>query len=515
MAWNRLYLRNRLKSSFLRPRGVSDVNSPDSLFNEAIEAAMKEVARDCRLLPDEWGLALVAGQYKYPLPQAIDRIYAVYYIDSDNTHNRLSYMAEDNYLASMDPTEVQSEPFYYSYPPYVPPVFEFYVSAPPVYDYVSASYVTTESIRTIIDSGASFGRTRSGKRIRPGCVVSNISDDSFGYVQYLDMTTAKTSGTATSGTTTDTLEDTGENFSTDDVEVGDIVCTPSTGEVLAYAFVIEVGTDSFRYADIEGEDANGERINRFADGDTYKVGKATEVRLWFGRPVPEGTRVAHAGWNHPGLRQGTSNIFAVSATKATITGTTFTNTTVTGSSTSGTEEDDIAIASGGSHALISGVDDNELTVDKWIGGLPSAAETVTVVEADQYSIEDRFATERQIWIGPPSEAAAEGDENILLSGYRKPRMPQEDDDPLEIPEHYEQPLIACSKWQVADLLGYITPAEVLSYENIYRQEVRKYGSDVDRPPSNRPISPWRNRRTAVRYGRRNQTPNGLTWDVDI
>lgn len=515
MAWNRLYLRNRLKSSFLRPRGTSDTNSPDSLFNEAIEVAMREVARECRLLPDKWGLALQASQYKYPLPGEIDRIRNVYYIDSNGDYLDLEYMAEDNYLANMDPTDSETEPLYYSYPHFEPPVFEFYALAPPVTDYANSSYITTGSTRTVIDSGANFGRIKTGTRIRPGCVVYNITDGSYGYVQYLDMTTAKSSGTATSGTTSDTLEDTGKNFTTAGIAVGDIVCTPSTGEVLAYAFVIEVGTTTLRYADIEGQDANGEPVNRFKSTDTYKVGTATEIRLWSGHPVPEGTRVSHAGWDHPGLRHGATNDFTVGTTKATITGTTFTNTTVTGSSTSGAEEDDIAIASGGSHGKVSGVAATILTVDKWIGGLPAAGETVTVAECDQYSIEDRFSTQRQIWIGPPgTSSATSGSENIVMSGYRKPRMPQEDDDPLEIPQHYEIPLISCSRWQMAELMGIYTPAEILSYEEIYRREVRKYTGDVDRPPYNRPISPWRNRvRSAARYGRRDQTRNGLLWDI--
>jgi len=206
----------------------------------------------------------------------------------------------------------------------------------------------------------------------------------------------------------------------------------------------------------------------------------------------------------------------VGSAKATITGTTFTNTTVTGSSTSGAEEDDIAIASGGSHGKVSGVDDNELTVDKWIGGLPSAGEIVTVKECDQYSIEDRFATERQVWIGPPASSSdTAGSESILMSGYRKPRMPQEDDDPIEVPEHYEVPLVACARWQMAELMGIYTPAEVLSFEEIYRREVNRYTGDVDRPPYNRPISPWRNRqRSASKRGRRDQTRNGLVWDID-
>ncbi|MHC4509974.1 MAG: hypothetical protein ACYTAO_13615 [Planctomycetota bacterium] len=490
---------------------------PDSLFNEGIESAIRQVARDCNLLPAEWKLALVSGQYKYALAENVDRIREVFFIDSDGTFQPLEYMALDNYISWDDPTDTATEPIYYSYPHYQTHVFQFQVNAPPDQDYIAdgKSWVTTEAIRTLIDSGANFGRTLSGRRIRPRCVVQNLTDDSYGFIEILDMTTAKESGTATSGTTTDTLEQTGKDFDAANVAVGDIICTPSTGKVLAYAFVIEVGTTTMRYADIEGQDANGETIKRFESGDSYKVGTATEIRLWSGVPVPAGTRVAHAGWNHPGLRQGAGCDFTVGDPKATITGTTFTNTTVTGSATTGSESGDVAIASGGSHGTVSGVDDNELTVDKWIGGLPTDGETVTVKECDQYQIEDAFATERQIWIGPPASSGdGVGSESIHMFGNRVPRMPQEDDDPLEIPEHYEQAMIACTKWQVADLAGIYTPAEVASYRTLYEVEMLPLSGDVFRPPMNKPISPFRNRvRRGVRHGRRDQTRNGLRWNL--
>jgi len=519
MLWNKVYLRNRVKSAMLMDRRRSDAGLSDEIIDEGMESAMKELARDCKLFPDKWTLSLQADTYKYPLPRELDRIREVWFIDTDGTFIRLQYMAEDNYLGWTDPTDTESEPRYFSYPHFQPHIFEFYAGAPPTADYVNASWVTTGRIRTIQDSGINFGRTRSGLRVRPQCVVHNREDGSFGYVEYLDVTTPKTTGTATSATSTDILEDTGENYSTDNVEVGDVICTPSTGKVLAYAFVIEVApgsnNDRLRYSDIEGQDANGVRIRRFESGDTYKVGKATEIHLWAGRPVPAGTRVAHAGSDHPGLRQGTTNDFTVGSTKATITGTTFTNTTVTGSSTSGAEEDDIAQASGGSHGKVSGVDDNELTVDKWIGGLPSAGEAVIVFEADKYQVEDRYAGERQIWIGPPARSGAGlGSENILMSGSRAPRIPVEGDDPIEIPEHYELPLIACVKWQVADLRGIYTPGEIAAFRSLYKEEVRSYGSDVDRPPSNKPISPYRNRkRTARSFGRRDSTSRGIAFDI--
>lgn len=519
MQWNKRYLRDSVKSALLMDRRRSDAGLPDDIIDEGMASGMKELARDCKLFPDKWTLALQASVYKYPLPVELDRIREVWFIDTDGTFIPLDYMAEDNYLAWTDPTDTESEPRYFSYPHYQPHIFEFYAGAPPTADYVNASWVTTARIRTVQDSGMNFGRTRSGLRVRPGCVVHNRTDGSFGYVEYLDITTPKTDGTATAATSTEILEDSGENFSTDNVEVGDVICTPKTGKVLAYAFVVEVAPgsndDQLRYSDIEGQDANGVRIRRFESGDTYKVGKAAEMRLWAGRPVPYGTRTAHAGWSHPGLRQGATNDFTVGSTKATITGTTFTNTTVTGSSTDGAEGDDVAIASGGSHATVSGVDDNELTVDKWIGGKPADTETVTVVEADKYQVEDEYAGERQIWIGPPARSGASlGSENILMSGSRVPRIPVEDDDPIEIPERYELPLIAAVKWRVADLRGIYTPAEIGAFKQLYEGEVRKYRSDVDRPPNNRPISPYRNRkRTARSFGRRDQTSSGAVYDI--
>lgn len=518
MQWNKRYLRDSVKSSLLMDRRRDDAGLPDAIIDEGMASGMKELARDCKLFPDKWTLALQASVYKYPLPVELDRIREVWFIDTDGTFIRLDYMAEDNYLAWTIPTDTESEPRYFSYPHYQPHIFEFYAGAPPTADYVNASWVTTGRIRTVQDSGINLGRTRSGLRVRPGCVVHNRADGSFGYVEYLDVTTPKTTGAATANTSTDILEDDSENFSTDNVEVGDVICAPSTDKVLAYAFVVEVApgnnNDQLRYSDIEGQDANGVRIRRFESGDTYKVGKATEARLWAGRPVPAGTRVDHAGWDHPGLRQGATNDFTVSATKATITGTTFTNTTVTGSDTSGAEGSDIALASGGSHGTVSGVDDNALTIDKWIGGKPVDGETVTVHEADKYQIEDEFAGERQIWIGPPSRASAGlGSENILMSGARTPRIPVEDDDPIEIPERYELPLIEAVKWRVAVLRGIYSPGEIVAFRQLYKEEVRSYGSDVDRPPNNRPISPWRNRRTARSFGRRDQTSTGAVWDI--
>lgn len=495
LAWDRLYVRNHTKSVLLLDRNKEDGLLTNDLLNEAIEKAIRQVSQDCNLIPVRWKFPLQANQWEYPMPEDLDRIRNVWYIDDTGEYEPLTYLTSDSYLDWEDPTETQTEPAYYSYPHYQGRVFQFYAEAPPVYDYVEESHVTTKSIRTVIDSGANFGKTLSN-RIRPKCVVHNRDDGSYGYVEILDITTNKESGTATGGTTTTILEDTGKNFIAQDVQVGDIICTPSTGVVTSYAFVTAVAATQLSYADMEGS------AKRFASSDTYKVGVATEIRLSMDTP-------------HPGLRDGADNTFSVGDTKATITGTTFTDTTVSGSSTSGAETDDIAIASGGSHAKVTAVADIQLTVDKWIGGLPTDGETVTVKECDAYQIEDRYNTERVIWIGPTVGASdTVGSESIVVEGIKVPTVPSEDDDPLEVPQHYEQPLFRCSEWQARLLAGdKYTPSEILAAESVYRETVRRYRGDVWRPALNKPINPFRNRKRARHFGRRDQTRNGLAWDI--
>lgn len=497
MAWNREYIRNSVKSAILMDRDTDDAHLTNSLINEAIEKAMRKLAHDCWLIPDEKKLALVASQYKYPMEDDVDRIRSVWYIDDTDNRMPLDYINPNKYIDYEDPSETSTEPSYYSYPIMMPHVFEFYAAAPPVYNFVNESWVTTKSIRTIIDSGINFGRTRSGKRVRPKCVGHNLDDDSYGYVEYLEPSTSKVTGTADAGTNSTTLVDAAGDFVNNGVAVDDIICSPSSGVVTKYAFVTAVTATTLTYED---EQPNG---STFSSGDTYKVGVATEARLKWSAP-------------HWGLQDGSQNYFSVGSAKATITGTTFTNTTVTGSSTSGAEAGDIAIAATGEHGYVSAVAANALTVDKWIGGKPADGQTVTVKECDKYQIEDRMATQKCMWIGPTIDASDSiGSESIIIQYVRVPIMPEYDDDEIEIPQLYEQPLLQCAKWQAMKLRGVYAPADVINEEALYTNAVRPFLGNIFAPPINKPLNVWNNRNPrGVRRGEtRYTTPNGLRWDL--
>lgn len=262
------------------------------LLNTAINDAIRQCAGDLNLLPCEGAFALRANQYKYPLPTDVLRIRRVWFIDSENVYQPLTYLNQDQFYDRFESDDTDTEPDYYSIGNYQGVVFEFWKDSVPLYDFVSSSVTTTASVRTVIDSAVSFGRTRTGRRIEPNCIVHNTTDGSYGVVESLDITTAKTTGTATSGTSTNTLEDTGKNFTALDVSVGDIICTPSSGVVTSYAFVTDVGTTTLTYDSIQGS------AKRFKATDTYKVGTATEIRLSTTAP-------------NYGLRNGADNTFAV------------------------------------------------------------------------------------------------------------------------------------------------------------------------------------------------------------
>lgn len=490
MNWNRAFIRNHIKSVELLDRARDDGHLSDAILNECIEQALIVVARDCNLLPDRKRLPLRIGQWEYPIPNDLDRIRKVWYINSSGNHEPLTYIAVDKYLDWEDPTETSTKPLYFSYPLMQARLFNFYAGAPPVYDYMAVSHVTTLGITTLIDPAANFGKTLSGNHIRPKCIAYNVTDDSYGYVLVLDITTDKSTGTATAATSTTILEDTGADFVTDGVAVGDIICTPAT--VTSYAFVTAVAATKLTYNKMEGD------TKRFVSGDAYKVGQANRIEISTATP-------------HPGLRDGASNVFNVGSATATLTATTFTNTRCTGSgSLSGATGGEIAIASGGSHAKITGIGSGYVDVDYWIGGKPAAGETVTIKACDEYRIEDKYVNEKVIWIGPTINASdSVGDESIEIFYNRKPQMPDEDDDPLEVPDQYEQPMLRCTEWQTGVKSGLYSPVEVRLMERSYRDTVKAYMGDIWKQPTG-PIRPFENRRTH-RGGRANQTPNGITW----
>lgn len=499
MAITRLYLQNQIKSALGIARSVDDGLLPDTLIQEAINETLKQIAGDCNLNPDYRKLALRADKWKYPMDEDVAYIRKVWFVDTDGRRSELDYAEPDNFMEGLDPEDTGSQPDFFSYPYFQRPVLHFYVGAPPIYDYIDDSNVTTRSIRTVIDSAANFGRLLDGTRIKPKWVVHNITDDSYGYVEVLDTTTAKVSGTTDAGTNSTTLIDAGVDFVATSVAVDDIICLIRGGIVVAYAFVTAVAVNQLTYEGIQGI------VDTFILGDLYKVGRATEIRLSMDAP-------------HPGLRDGANNRFAVSdVAKATINGTTFTPTRCTGAGVAGSEEGDIAIAAGGSHGRVSAATSTYVDVDMWRGGQPADGEVVSVRECDQYQVEHRFRTQRVMWITPaPSASATLGTENLRIWFNATPTLPENDDDPIEVPNGYMEALVKCGMWKARFLQGIYSHLEIRAMEEDYKDSAKEVMGDVFRSPPQETVTPWTNRRNVIRtkrWGERDQGPSGARWTL--
>lgn len=499
MAITRLYLQNQIKSGLGIARSVDDGNLSNSLIQEAINESLKQIAGDCNLNPDYRTLALRANKWKYPMDDDVAYVRKAWYIDSDGRRYELDYAEPDSFMEGLDPEDTGSQPDFFSYPHFQRPVLHFYVNAPPVYDYIDDSNVTTRSARTVIDSGANFGKLLDGTRIKPKWVVHNITDDSYGYVEVLDVTTAKVSGTTDAGTNSTTLIDGDVDFEVASVAEDDVICLVRNSVVVAYAFVTAVAANQLTYEGIQGI------VDTFILGDSYKVGRATEIRLSMDAP-------------HPGLRDGANNRFYVSdSAKATITATTFTPTRCTGSGVSGAEESDIAIAAGGSHGRISTVASTYVDVDMWRGGQPADGEAVSVRECDEYQVESRFRTQRVMWITPaPSSSATLGTENLGIWFNATPTLPENDDDPLEVPNGYMEALVKGGMWKARFLQGIYNHKEISDMEQDYKDSAKEVMGDVFRAPPQETLSPWKNRRSVIRtkrWGAKDQGPSGGRWTL--
>ena len=155
-----------------------------------------------------------------------------------------------------------------------------------------------------------------------------------------------------------------------------------------------------------------------------------------------------------------------------------------------------------------------MTVDKWIGGTPAGAETVTVKECDKYQIQTNFRLERVLWLGPtPSNNDAIGSESIEILCNTRPILPTKDSDPIEIPIRYMEPLQACLEWKAAERAGDESNT-VINHKAVYELVVKQFQRDVYRPPTEATISAWRNRMySGRRRGVRDQTPSGVKFDT--
>lgn len=463
-------------------------------YNIAIDEAIKQLAIDCNLIPVKRSFSLQSGVYQYPIDEDVDIIRRVWYVDSDNKRIPLDYMSPEQWMDWADLDDDSDQPDRYCYPMFMNDVVPFYIQAPPVYDYGNTSYVTEQTIRTLVDSGANFGKTLNNRKIEPGYIVHDLTDGSYGYVDVLGITTVKTTGKATSNTATNYLEDTTENFS-GIVEVGDIICTPGSGIVTSYAFIDEVtSATKLKYSDMQSAK------RRIASGDTYAIGKATEIRLSLKVP-------------HPGLRNGSYNYFKVTdgAVSLTIGTTVFTDTRCTGTMVGTPTTSMVAIASGGSHGRITGIGANYVDVDMWIGGTPIAGESVSCKTCDRYQIEDNSSSVRAIWIGPKPNTSAINGSSIEIIFHKVPELPQDDTDKLQIPDHYKTLLIDCGRWQVALLSGKYDLNSVNNFRMTYKASLPEYSKDVNRPPYGKTLTMWNNRGRSRRGSQ--TTSSGNRWDI--
>jgi hypothetical protein len=481
----------------------------DTLLNEAVRDAQELVVADCNLFPEDLTLRLIADKWEYPVPTEFLGVKEVFFVDASGNRLPLGLVTDSEFRGGRNPvTDKGLEPAYYAFPKYQRRVIQPFSQAAPNIDYVEESWVTSDSIRTIYDSGINLGRTYTGRRISPGDIVWNRDDvadggdGSYGVVEVLDIITTKDSGSGTAGasTTATQLVDVGGDYVNNSVQDDDIICvTDADGVVVTYAFVSVDGVvngTTINYEDVRGE---GTVIE---SGDTYKIGTAQKIRLSSASP-------------HRGLRGGANNRFDVGDATATITATTFTNTRVTGTgSLTSVSEGEIAIASGGSHAEVSEVGSGYLDVDKWIGGVPAAGQTVTVRACDKYQVETRPAIERVISIGPtPTTSDSLGKRSIVILSNRRPLEAQHDWEELEVPEKYRRPLYAAAYWMAAELTGIYTPAILSNYEQQYEREVADKRGDANINRVNAVMSPWLNRQRGGSRGTRYQGRSGITWNV--
>ena len=497
---DRLYFKYWIKDRYTLSRDRDDGLLSNSIINDCIDDAIRQISKDCLVLPVTKVFPLRANQWKYPMPDDMIRIREIYFIDSDGTYVPLDYLSPEQFLAWRSTvSDTATDPIYFSYAEFASKVLHFYSQAAPIYDYLPSSHITSGSVRTVIDTGMNFGKTLDGSRVTTGSIVHNLTDGSYGYVEVLDIITAKTTGAATTDTGDGTLKDTTKNFTALGVEENDIICYLTPALVTTkYAFVKTVGTTTLTYEDFQ--DPDGVRED-FVVTDVYKIGKAQKIRLTLDSP-------------HPGLREGATNDFTTGDTKATITGTAFAATSVTGSVTTGAETGDTAIASGGAHGQVTAVAANSLTVDMWIGGTPANGEVVTVRQCDSYQVESEYRTQRVLWVGPtPNVSDTIGSESVLVLYHAVPELPETDADPIEIDEIYRELVCIALEWKAGERTGK-PMQEVITLKGIYETMLRKYQGDVYKPPLREPLTVWGNR-VGRRYGVRDQTPSGARWNTPV
>jgi len=496
MAMTLLRMKNFLKSSRGLTRDREDGNLPDDLLEEAISNGIERVARDCDLNPIMKKFHLVAGQWEYPIPENVTGIRDFWREDTNGVRQPLSQITQEKFWAGHDPEDnTTTDPNQYAYPIMQGRVFQFYVKAPANYDFVPESRITSATRRTVIDTGANFGRTLSGDRISPGDVVQNRTGKSYGYVKVLDTITAKQSGNTTGASST-TVTVNAVDFDALGVNVDDIIVSPNTGIPTTYAFVTEISGDTLTYEDIRGA------LSEFTVGLGIRVGQAQKIVLSTDAP-------------HRGLRSGTYNYFFVDALVDTIVATVFTDTRCTGNGIADSEVGQEAIAAGGSHGKISEVTDTYVDVEKWIGGRPVDGEVVTTRACDEYQVETEPRIQPVVWLkSTPSTSDTEGEERLWASFDEKPYVPTEDWQYIDVPDKWEDALRACCEWQTAKLSGTHTTRQINDYRQIYLDEVRGHQGDIHEVARGEIMTVYGNRFRSGSGHEYTGVNSGIPWDGD-
>lgn len=496
MPLTRLALKNTLKSRRGLTRDREDGLLPDALFHEAINESIIAVGIDCGILPARFTFSLEAGEWKYPIPEDMFELRSLWYIESNGNHNPIDIVTEEQFQHGRNPeTDTSTEPYFAAYPIYENQVIHTYGLFRPQTDFVETSRITSGHIRTVEDTGINLGRTREGIRISPGDMIKNLSRDSYGYVDFLDTITEKASAVTLAAGTTSSIAKHPTTWPTT-IKEDDIICTPATGNVTSYAFVVSISGADLTYEAIRGS------ATAFSSGDVVKVGVAQKIRLSIAAP-------------HRGLREGSLNEFYKGSTTATMTGTTFTDTKCTGSSPSGAAIGEVGIASGGSHGVITAVGSDYIDVSGWVGGSPAAGETVTIQTCDEYQVLTRPQIEPIMFIGPtPSSSDAAGTRSMVASYIKRPFLPEADYQYIDIPDKYRKALYKCGDWQLHELAGNKTPRQLSEYEQLYKMEATVMSGDIDRPPKGQVMTVTGNRTGPMnRYGSRYTTRSGVTYDI--
>lgn len=468
-------IRGEYKAKLKEMFGVSRISTDDLLnevvLNEVVNDALDTVTDDLNLNMSMEAIGRLKDQWEYPLPDEILSLRGIYYLDTGNEWNPLDYLSPEEFLAGFDEDDSQPDPLVYSVFGRTAEQYWWSTdSGEPVNKFAPEFYVTVENNCIIICYGANFGvidfdlrRRRTGSRIQQDDVAWNISDDSYGFVDYLDMTTAKvTNAAGTNVTATSTrLSDTGNNFTTANVVAGDVIVRTSDN---SYAFVTEKQSDNvLLYTGMQGPSIS------FLDEDGYKVGTADRVVL------------KQYGTSGGGLRSGTDHTFEYTdsthaATSVTVstdinTGDTLTIASGTFDTTKITTDMICFPSTNDKVGKIRSVTSTVIKVDYWIGGAPTGTITVTFGTGDKFQVESKFRTLEQVWIHPASSENDTNIERIRLLYVRAPNHPDTDDDPIELDDRYQLHLLNAMRWLMADRLGTQSVTEVAKYEAVYRARI--------------------------------------------